>query len=121
MGDGGRDYAAITVAQIAGIVSGRPGSFPTLNGTDSLLHAPMILLDSVIEILARTDPDVLRHLSFCLQFPDRPMGSRVCIQRDDPRRSVPVHRLLKETFGCSNIPLCGQQKSTVRPCLSTAR
>lgn len=32
----------------------------------------------------------------------------------DLRRSVSVHRLLKETFGCSHVPLCLEQESFLR-------
>src|SRR4051812_18269947 len=38
------------------------------------------------------------------------MRSRICIERDDPRRTVSVHCLLEETFGCSHIPLCREQE-----------
>ncbi len=93
------DYAAITAVQIAGTVVGRPDSFPTLNWcflifaassiplmgrrcmkafkaqhrSDPLFHAAMVLFNSIIKIIARTDPDSLRHFSFCLEFPYGPM------------------------------------------------
>src|ERR1700716_4008772 len=38
------------------------------------------------------------------------MRGRICIEGDDTRRSVSVHRLLKETFGCSDIPFCREQE-----------
>ncbi len=28
------------------------------------------------------------------------------VEGNDPRRSVPIHRLLKETFGSSHVPFC---------------
>ena len=33
--------------------------------SDPLFHAAVILLDSIIEVFARADPDTPRHLSFC--------------------------------------------------------
>src|SRR5882757_5397608 len=40
--------------------------------SDPLFDPAMVLFNSIIKILARADPDSLRHLSFCLQFPNRP-------------------------------------------------
>src|ERR1700730_17940034 len=38
------------------------------------------------------------------------MRARVCIEGNEPRLSVSVHRLLKETFGCSDIPFRREQE-----------
>jgi hypothetical protein len=44
------------------------------------------------------------------QFSDRGMGSRIGIQRDHSRSTVPIHGLLKEAAGRAAITLCAQQE-----------
>src|SRR3954453_9581696 len=88
--------------------------------SDPLFYTAVVLFDSVIEILARTDTHSFGDRPRSLQLPNGTMRGRICIQRDDARRSVSLHRLLKETFGCSDVPLRREQEIHVRPCLSTA-
>src|SRR3954447_18315235 len=77
----------------------------------------VILFDSVIEILARTDTHSFGDRPRSLQLPNGTMRGRICIQRDDARRSVSLHRLLKETFGCSDVPLRREQEIHRSPLL----
>src|SRR4051794_25963487 len=85
--------------------------------SDPLFYTAVILFDSVIEILARTDTHSFGDRPRSLQLPNGTMRGRICIQRDDARRSVSLHRLLKETFGCSDVPLRREQEIHRSPLL----
>src|SRR5688572_30660757 len=63
----------------------------------------MVLLHSIIKKLAGTDANSFRHLCVGLQFPNRPMRSRIGTQRDDARCSVVLHGLPEECFRRSNV------------------
>ena len=65
--------------------------------------AAVVLLDSVVEKLARTDAYSLRDRSAGLQLPNRPMRRRIGIKRDDARRTIVLHRLAEECFRGSNV------------------
>src|SRR3954466_4102557 len=85
--------------------------------SDPLFYTAVVLFDSVIEILARTDTHAFGDRPRSLQLPNGTMRGRICIQRDDARRSVSLHRLLKETFGCSDVPLRREQEIHRSPLL----
>src|SRR3954468_15690319 len=85
--------------------------------SDPLFYTAVVLFDSVIEILARTDTHSFGDRPRSLQLPNGTMRGRICIQRDDARRSVSLHRLLKETFGCSDVPLRREQEIHRSPLL----
>src|SRR3954453_6723094 len=63
----------------------------------------MVLLHYIVEKLARADANSLRHLSVGLQFPNRPMRSRIGIERDDARPSIVLHGLPEECLRRSNV------------------
>jgi hypothetical protein len=62
--DCGGDYAATTVAQIAGIVAGRPGSLPTLNCCFLIFAASSIPLIVIAAASKRLNPSIGRIRCF---------------------------------------------------------
>src|SRR4051812_11869657 len=79
--------------------------------SDPLFYTAVVFFNSVVEILARTDTHSLGTPPRSLPPPTGTMGGPLCIQRDDARRSVSLHRLLKETFGCTAPPLRQEKKT----------
>ncbi len=64
LGDCGRDYAAITVAQIAGIVAGRPRRLPILNWCFLIFAASSIPLIVIAAVSNRLNPSIGRIRCF---------------------------------------------------------
>ena len=60
----------------------------------------MVLLDQVIEILARPDQRVRGQNFFGLQFSDRRMSRRIAVNGDLLRHTVLRDRLSEESLGC---------------------
>src|SRR5688572_25925514 len=63
----------------------------------------MVLLDPVVEKLAGTDTNSLRHVSVHLQFTNSPMRSGIGVKRDDARRSIVLHGFPEERFRRGNV------------------
>jgi hypothetical protein len=63
-------------------------SFEAQHRSDPLLYTPVVLFDSIIEILARTDPDSLRHSSFCSEF----SHDHAFVAKERQRLTVPARK-----------------------------
>lgn len=82
-------------------------------------NGAMVLPDDIGEILDLADVD--RDFSFCLQIVESSLVGAALVHRHRVRGIAVLHRLAEETPGRCRIALRGQQKSTVLPCLFTAR
>src|SRR5690242_14160864 len=85
-------------------------SFESEHRSDSVFDSAMILLHNIIQVLAGSYSNTMRHRSCRLQFGDGPMRSRVSIQRDDAWCRVALHRFVEKAFGRGNIASFAQQE-----------
>ena len=89
-----------------------------------MFDSAMILLHNIIQVLAGSYSNAMRHRSRGLQFGDGPMRSPVSIQRDDTWSRVTLHRFIalwKKRLAAVTSRRSLSRKSSARPCMSTAR
>src|SRR5260221_13896399 len=70
----------------------------------------MILLDHVVQILARSHPYAARQRSGLFSFSDRPMQGGVAVQGDYSASSIITHCPGKESLGSRDVPSFAQKK-----------
>src|SRR5271165_840190 len=70
---------------------------------DPLFYPAMVLLDDVIQVLARAYPHAARQGSGRFQFGDRQMRGGVPVQGDHPGTSIIPHCQGEEPLGCSHV------------------
>jgi hypothetical protein len=82
----------------------------------------MILLDDIVQILARPDFHPGGQHSALFQRGDSSMRRGIAVKRDPLSYTVPLYRTGEELPGRRYLSLCSlSQKSTASPCLSAAR
>jgi hypothetical protein len=86
-----------------------------------LCHAPVVLFDQVVQVLARSDQHSLREFACRLPFPDCAMRGNLGVQRDLRRFAPVLHCMAEKGLAAFTARFRLNRKSTLRPALSIAR
>jgi hypothetical protein len=90
---------------------GAPKTLQSKHWTQTKFDRSMVLLDQIVEVLRRSyfGPSAAR--TFAENFPRRPMGCLVAVERDGARQlALALERPPEKRFGGGDIPLGAEQE-----------